>query len=161
MSEALELFQAVIDEHRRRPRHRGPLPTANRVVTRENPACGDRCTLQFQIAPDSTNGSSSAPRILAAGFTGAGCALSQASASLATSTLHARSCTEALVLITAVTRLVRGTSASGRPVTLPSDIPDLPEELATFATLQAHPARHGCALLAWDAALAALTTEFA
>jgi len=76
MPSADELFLAVIDDHRLHPRHRGPLPSANRVARRDNPSCGDICTIQLRLEPEG--------RIAEAAFTGAGCALSQASASLLT-----------------------------------------------------------------------------
>ena len=138
MSDAAELFQAVIDEHRRRPRNRGPLPTANRVARRENPACGDLCTLQLQITGD---------RVVAAAFTGAGCAISQASASLATVALIGRTAPEVLALTKEVEALVR--TGHG---------PRLGDELSALAAVHAFPARHACALLVWQAAESALAT---
>ncbi|MBC8008585.1 MAG: iron-sulfur cluster assembly scaffold protein, partial [Burkholderiales bacterium] len=115
MDASAEFYQAVIDDHRRRPRHRGPLPTANRVARRENPACGDLCTMQLEVTGD---------RILAAAFTGAGCALSQASASLATSALRQRTVTEARTLAAAVDTLIR-TGATSPFGPAPADFGDL------------------------------------
>jgi nitrogen fixation NifU-like protein len=139
MSDAsAELYQAVIDDHRRRPRNRGPLPSANRVATRENPLCGDVCTLHLQVEGD---------RIVAARFTGAGCALSQASASLATVALAGLSPAEALALAARIERLVR--TGDGAPS--PSG------DLAALSAAHALPARHACALLPWQATLAALS----
>lgn len=136
MDASAEFYQAVIDEHRRRARHCGPLPTANRVARRENPACGDLCTMQLEVADD---------RIFAAAFTGAGCALSQASASLAATALRHRSFAEVHALAAAVDTLVRTGVA-------PADLGDV----AALAAAHAFPARHACALLAWQAALDAL-----
>lgn len=140
---ALEIHQAVIDDHRRRPRHRGPLPSANRAATRENPACGDRCTLQLLVEHD---------RIVAAHFTGAGCALSQASASLATVALTGRTAVEARALAATVEALVRGAP----PPALDHPTADALGDLVALSLARAYPARHACALLAWQAALAAL-----
>ena len=150
MSDAsAELYQAVIDDHRRRPRNRGPLPTANRVATRENPLCGDVCTLHLRLAPDSPDA-----RIAEARVTGAGCALSQASASLATVALVGRTPTEARALAATVETLVRtGLPAPSAPLPAPcSAFPDL----AALSAVHALPARHACALLVWQAALTAL-----
>ncbi len=160
MSDAsAELYQAVIDEHRRRPRNRGPLPNAQRVAKRENPACGDVCTLQLRLAAAPAAEGSPAPspalppdtRIAAAGFTGAGCALSQASASLATVALAECSVAEARNLAALVETLV----STGRP---PSHAPDLDSlgDLAALVAAHRFPARHACALLAWRAAIDAL-----
>jgi nitrogen fixation NifU-like protein len=149
MSEAsAELYQAVIDDHRRRPRNRGPLPTANRVATRENPLCGDVCTLHLQLLPSPE---SPEARIAAARFTGAGCALSQASASLATVALAGLSPAEARALAATVESLILGTPRTGdTPVAALAD-------LAALSAVRALPARHPCALLPWQAALAALS----
>ena len=140
MSETAELYQAVIDDHRRRPRRRGPLPSANRVASRENPACGDLCTLRLRVQN----------RLVAeAAFTGAGCALSQASASLAVSALEGLSVERATSLVAAMEKLVR----TG-PGSVASD--ETPGDLAALAAAHALPARHACALLAWQAAGQAL-----
>lgn len=154
MSDAsAELYQAVIDDHRRRPRNRGPLPTANRVATRENPLCGDVCTLHLHLAPSPD---SPAARIAAAHFTGAGCALSQASASLATVALADRTPAEARALAATVESLVLGTP---NPSSAPSPQPSASNlgDLAALSAIRALPARHACALLPWQAALAALS----
>jgi len=145
-----ELYQAVIDEHRRRPRNRGPLPAANRVAIRENPLCGDVCTLHLQLlpAPESPEA-----RIAAAHFTGAGCALSQASASLATVALTGLTPAEARALAATIESLVMGTPSLSS-ASSSSDLADL----AALSAVRAFPARHACALLAWQAALAALDT---
>ena len=145
---AAELFQAVIDDHRRHPRNRGPLPAANRVARGENPACGDLCTVQLLLDPDTA-----APdaRIAELRFTGAGCALSQASASLLTVALAGRSAAEALALAETVEALVR----TGRPA---NDASEAHGDLAALAAAQAFPARHACALLAWQTLRAALAT---
>ncbi len=152
MSDAsAEFYQAVIDDHRRRPRNRGPLPTANRVATRENPLCGDVCTLQLHLipSPDSPDA-----RIAEARFTGAGCALSQASASLATVALAGRTPAEARALAATVESLVLGSPRSGDTPVADFESSDL----AALSAVRALPARHPCALLAWQAALAALDT---
>jgi len=137
---AAELFQAVIDDHRRRPRNRGPLPAANRVARGENPACGDLCTVQIRLEPDPA-----APdaRIAELRFTGAGCALSQASASLLTIALAGRGIGEALALAGEIEALVR----TGKPASL---APEALGDLAALAAAQAFPTRHACALLAWQ-----------
>jgi len=70
-----DLYRDYILEHYRRPHNFGPLEQPS--VTREgsNPLCGDRLTLQLGVR----NGV-----VEEVGFTGRGCAISQASASLLT-----------------------------------------------------------------------------
>jgi nitrogen fixation NifU-like protein len=70
-----DLYRDYILEHYRRPHNFGPLVDA--TVSREgaNPLCGDRITLQLGVQDGV---------VRAVGFTGRGCAISQASASLLT-----------------------------------------------------------------------------
>ena len=70
-----DLYRDYILEHYRRPHNFGPLEDA--TVSREgaNPLCGDRITLQLGVKDGV---------VQAVGFTGRGCAISQASASLLT-----------------------------------------------------------------------------
>lgn len=145
MSDPLaELHLAVIDDHRRRPRGRGPLPEADRVARRENPACGDVCELRFLIGA----GPDGAPRITTARFTGAGCALSQAGASLAVSDLEGRPVADALTRIAWVEALLAGG---------PPPPTEETSAVAALGVVRANPARATCARLAWTAAREALT----
>ena len=70
-----DLYRDYILEHYRRPHNFGVLEGANASHEGANPLCGDRITLQLRLA-DGT--------IAGVGFTGRGCAISQASASLLT-----------------------------------------------------------------------------
>ncbi len=145
MSDPLaELHLAVIDDHRRRPRGRGPLPEANRVARRENPACGDVCELRFTLIAD-PDGS---PRIAKARFTGAGCALSQAGASLAVSDLENRPLADALARIAWVEALLAGG---------PPPPAEQAGDITALSVVRANPTRAACARLAWSAAREALT----
>ncbi len=70
-----DLYRDYILEHYRRPHNFGVLdhPTASHEGA--NPLCGDRLTLQVRVHDGKIDG---------VGFTGRGCAISQASASLLT-----------------------------------------------------------------------------
>ena len=74
-----DLYRDYILEHYRRPHNFGPLEQP--TVTREgaNPLCGDRITLQLDVRDGVVQG---------VGFTGRGCAISQASASILTDELR-------------------------------------------------------------------------
>src|SRR5690606_32801253 len=69
------LFQQLILDHYRKPRNRGTLPDAAREVRVNNPLCGDEITLQLDVEAGSITGIR---------FTGHGCSISQASASMMT-----------------------------------------------------------------------------
>ena len=70
-----DLYRDYILEHYRRPHNFGVLEDANAQHEGANPLCGDRITLQLRVSDG---------QIAAVGFTGRGCAISQASASLLT-----------------------------------------------------------------------------
>ena len=136
-----ELYQQVILDHNKRPRNRGRLPTANRVAHGENPTCGDQCSVYLRIEGD---------RVAEISFDGAGCAISQASASLMTTLVKGRTADEARSMYDEFKRIVTTGEA-------PEDISDL----AAFAGVHAFPARIKCATLGWHAALNALKGEAA
>jgi nitrogen fixation NifU-like protein len=136
-----ELYQQVILDHNKRPRNRGRLPTANRVAHGENPTCGDQCSVYLRIEGD---------RVAEISFDGAGCAISQASASLMTTLVKGRTADEARGLYDEFKRIVTTGEA-------PEEISDL----AAFAGVHAFPARIKCATLGWHAALNALKGEAA
>ena len=131
-----ELYQQVILDHNKRPRNRGRLPTANRVAHGENPTCGDQCSVYLRVEGD---------RVAEISFDGAGCAISQASASLMTTLVKGRTADEARGLYDEFKRIVTTGEA-------PEEISDL----AAFAGVHAFPARIKCATLGWHAALNAL-----
>jgi nitrogen fixation protein NifU and related proteins len=70
-----DLYRDYILEHYRRPHNFGVLDNATATQEGANPLCGDRITLQLRVSDG---------HIAAVGFTGRGCAISQASASLLT-----------------------------------------------------------------------------
>ena len=131
-----ELYQQVILDHNKRPRNRGPLPTANRVAHGDNPSCGDQCSVFLRLEDD---------RIANIHVDGSCCAISQASASLMTTQLTGKTSSEAEKLFTEFHDIVTTGQA-------PEEISDL----AAFAGVHAFPARIKCATLGWHAALNAL-----
>jgi len=70
-----DLYRDYILEHYRRPHNFGVLESPSASYEGANPLCGDRITMQLTI----TDGV-----VAEVGFTGRGCAISQASASLLT-----------------------------------------------------------------------------
>lgn len=93
-----EICEAVLRDHYRKPRHRGVCDGAA-PERAENPACGDIVSLSLTLsgaepAPESefTTGA----LITCARFEGAGCAASQAGASLALGMVQGRPATEAI-----------------------------------------------------------------
>ncbi len=71
-----DLYRDEILEHYRRPHNFGTLPAPDAVHEGSNPLCGDRITMMLGIGASGT--------VDEVAFTGRGCAISQASASMLT-----------------------------------------------------------------------------
>ncbi len=84
-----DLYRDYILEHYRRPHNFGVLEHANASHEGANPLCGDRITLQLRLADG---------KIAGVGFTGRGCAISQASASLLTDQIKGKPVVDAASL---------------------------------------------------------------
>ena len=141
-AELRDLYQEVILDHGRRPRNYGALEGANRTADGFNPLCGDRLRLFLRVEGGV---------VAEAAFTGEGCAISTASASLLTEALPGREETNALELVEAFRRLASGEEEAGdgeNGVAL--------GKLSVFSGVRDYPARVKCATLAWHTLRAAL-----
>ncbi len=138
MGDLRDLYQEVILDHNRRPRNFRRLEDANREADGYNPLCGDRVTVYLKV----TYGV-----IRDASFTGSGCAISTASASLMTESLKGKTEKEAEELFEGFHGLVAGPAHSPRK--------DL-GKLEVLAGVREFPARVKCATLAWHTVKTAL-----
>ena len=129
-----ELYQEVILDHSRHPRHFGVLENATHKAEGFNPLCGDKVNVSLVLDDDG--------RVADIKFTGKGCAISQASASLMTGLLAGRSREEAEKLMEGFVHLVKGEEAPGLSA-------DDREQLEVMAGLSEFPMRIKCATLAW------------
>jgi len=139
-----ELYQEIILDHSRHPRHFGALGGANHVAEGHNPLCGDRVKVYLQVDDQW--------RIADVSFEGRGCAISVASASLMTEMLKGRTIADAEELMGGFLDMVKGEKAGG----LNGDDREL---LEVMAGVSAFPMRVKCATLAWHAMKAALENE--
>ena len=129
-----ELYQEVILDHSRHPRHHGVLEDASHKAEGYNPLCGDRVTVYLKLDADN--------RVADIKFEGKGCAISQASASMMTDMLKGRSQADAEKLMTGFLHLVKGEDASDLPE-------DDRERLEVMGGISEFPMRVKCATLAW------------
>ena len=136
-----ELYQEVILDHSRHPRHFGALNPHTHMAEGHNPLCGDRVKVFMQVAAGG--------RIQDVSFEGRGCAISVASASLMTELLKGRTIPEAERLMGGFLALVKGENIK--------DMDDSDRDhLQVMAGVSAFPMRVKCATLAWHAMKAAL-----
>jgi nitrogen fixation protein NifU and related proteins len=139
MSDLRELYQQVILDHNKNPRNFHEMPDATSHVEGYNPLCGDHYTIFLKTEGET---------IREVSFTGNGCAISKASASVMSSTVKGKSKEEAERLFETFHRLVTG-DASGLSAA------DL-GRLAAFSGVSEFPARVKCATLAWHTLRSAL-----
>jgi len=128
------VYQELLLDHYRRPRNRGPVPDADVTVEQRNPLCGDVLTLQLTMDGD---------RVTSAGFTGQGCAISQAAASMMTQQLRGKTIEEARALRERFRAMVLGDAEAAADKSL--------GDLRALAGVARLPVRVKCALLAFSA----------
>jgi nitrogen fixation NifU-like protein len=143
MSDLRELYQEIVLDHSKRPRGFGRLEGATHRAQGYNPLCGDQLELELSIEGD---------RIADVRFTGKGCAISTASASLLTEAVRGRSLAEAHALFERFHAAV--TTPPG------SEIDTAPlGKLAALTGVREFPMRVKCASLAWHTLEAAARGE--
>ena len=142
LSEELrDLYQQVILDHSRNPRNHGEIPPPCLHAHGDNPSCGDEIDVWLRLSADGQN-------IEDLKFTGQGCAISQASASMMTQKIKGKSKTQAAAMREDFRRVVMGDGA-------PAD-EDALGELILLEGVQKFPQRVKCAMLAWRAVEQAL-----
>ena len=139
MSDLRELYQQVILDHNRNPRNFKELPAATAKVEGYNPLCGDHYTVFVALDGD---------QIRDVSFTGNGCAISKASASVMTSTVKGKRTAEAQRMFDIFHKLVTGENAGLSEAEL--------GRLAAFSGVSEFPARVKCATLPWHTLNSAL-----
>ena len=139
MSDLRELYQQVILDHNKNPRNFHDMPDATNRVDGYNPLCGDHYTIFLK-----TDGET----IADVSFTGSGCAISKASASVMSSTIKGKSKEEADRLFDTFHALVTGDQSGLSAADL--------GRLAAFSGVSEFPARVKCATLAWHTLRSAL-----
>ena len=126
------MYQDIILDHYRKPRNKGELPGATASAHISNPTCGDEVTVEAIV---------DGGVIRDVRFTGQGCSIAQASASMLTE--MAKGATIGAVRRTraAVERLLHR-----EPVTR-----DALGDLVAFEAVARYPARISCVLMPWRA----------
>ncbi len=138
-----DLYQEVILDHGRKPRHAQRLDVFDATAKGDNPMCGDRVQVWVKLDADT---------IGQVGFEARGCAISVASADLMVETVQHRSTADTRALFEAFRTLARTGTCPNCPPTLAEPM----EHLAPLAGVHEYPSRVKCATLPWHALIAAL-----
>ena len=125
-----DLYKEIVLDHYKRPRHRGGLENADLEEHLLNPLCGDEVTVYARFQGD---------KLAEVSFTGRGCSISQASASMLTEHLSGKGREEAEEEIAAFLEMMRT-----------EENEQLGDLVALKAIIQT-PNRIRCATLAWNA----------
>ncbi|WBY01089.1 SUF system NifU family Fe-S cluster assembly protein [Ramlibacter tataouinensis] len=133
-----DLYQELVLEHKRAPRHFGKLPEATHEARGRNPSCGDDIHVQLQLQGDALKDIR---------FTGQGCAICIASTSMMTEALHGRDKQAAEDLQRRFRAVMTG-EADPEEASL--------GKLVSLAGVRNYPSRIKCALLGWHALMHAL-----
>ena len=141
-AELSALYQEMILDHYRRPRNKGTLENPDASVEMNNPLCGDEIGLQVAFDGD---------QISDVRFSGRGCSISLASASMMTQLLKGKTRVE----IDSIRKRFRELMLGGEP---PADEQEL-GSLRALSGVARFPARVKCALLAWNALESALAVK--
>jgi len=136
-----ELYQSIILDHNKRPRHYGALADATHRGKGYNPLCGDEIEVFLRVAGD---------RVEAVSFEAASCAICKASASLMAEAVAGAALEDAEAARRRAEALLTEKGDAGL---------DAAGELAALAGVRKFPARVKCATLPWHTYQAALRGE--
>ena len=128
------LYQEVILDHYRRPRNKGTLEGATSQAILRNPLCGDEVEVRVQMAEG---------RVADVRFSGQGCSISQASASMMTELVKGRTPEEVQTLGERFAAMIRGDAEAAADKAL--------GPARALSGVSRFPTRVKCALIAWEA----------
>lgn len=136
------LYQEMILDHYRRPRNKGELADADQTVLMKNPLCGDEISVHVSFDGDTISDLK---------FSGRGCSISQASASMMTQLVKGKPIAEIESIRARFREMVMGDQTASEDTTL--------GPARALGGVSRFPARVKCALLAWNALETAMTAH--
>ena len=128
-----QIYTEIITENSRSTRNRRQIDSPTAVVKGVNPSCGDEISLQLRERDGVIEDAS---------FTGVGCAISQASASIMIDLIKGKSVEEARHLADSFLSMIKDGKADEKTL-------DELEDAAAFQNISHLPARVKCAVLSW------------
>jgi nitrogen fixation protein NifU and related proteins len=133
------LYQQVILEHYKKPRHRGVTEPVHRHQRGHNPSCGDTIDLTVQL-------NEAGDRIEDVKFEGEGCAIALSSADLMADAARGKTISEALEMVQQFQKMMKGEA----------EFPKEQRKLNVMQGVAQFPVRIKCATLTWHTLRAAL-----
>jgi nitrogen fixation NifU-like protein len=134
-----DLYQQVILERYKKPRHRGKTDPVDRYQKGHNPSCGDTIELTVRLTTEGD-------RIEEVKFEGEGCAIAMASADLMAEAMRGRTIEEALDMVQRFQNMMFGKD----------EFPTEFRKLNVMQGVSQFPVRIKCATLTWHTLKAAL-----
>lgn len=138
-----QLYTELILEHNQDKRNKRLLDVFTVSEHGHNPSCGDDLTLQLDVADG---------LVKDAAYTGSGCAISQASASMMIDIIKGKTVAEAFRLVDIFLGMIK------KEVTDEAELEELEDAIA-LQNISNMPARVKCAVLAWHTLKEALKKE--
>lgn len=132
MTDLSDLYQEVILDHNKKPRNKGEIENPTGVAEGHNPLCGDQIKLTVLVKDG---------LVEEVRFTGCGCAISTASASIMTEAVKGKKLEEVESLFHKFHDMV--TEETDK-----SSFDEM-DSLSVFSGVREYPARVKCATLAW------------
>jgi nitrogen fixation NifU-like protein len=128
------LYQELILDHYRRPRNKGTLGAPTGSASLRNPLCGDEVEVQVELKEG---------RVADVRFSGRGCSISQASASMMTELVKGQTPDEVRALGERFAAMIRGDADAASDAVL--------GQARALSGVARFPTRVRCALIAWEA----------
>lgn len=138
--DARDLYQDIILDRGRNPRHMHRLEPFDARASGDNPMCGDQIEVRVTFAPDNT--------VSDAAFEARGCAISLASADLMAEIVRGRDAGAIRLLAKQFGELAKTGDTAGEDAAL--------QKLRPLSGVSDYPSRVKCATLPWSALVAAL-----
>ena len=137
-----KLYEQVILEHYKKPRHRGKTDPVHRHQRGHNPSCGDTIDVTVQFTP-------AGDAIEDVKFEGEGCAIALSSADLMADAMQGKTVPEALAMVQQFQQMMKGEG----------EFPREHRKLNVMQGVAQFPVRIKCATLTWHTLKAALEQQ--
>ena len=142
--ELKELYQEIILDHAKNPRHQGKCDGYNHDARAHNPLCGDKVHVYLRL--------DSEKKVMDISFEGEGCAISLASASILTETLKGKDLSFTKKVSEDFLSMVKNKTK----ITVNSLTEDQITTITSLSGVQQFPMRVKCATMVWHTFLSAL-----